>query len=338
MKLSGAAARAYARAPSADHGAILLWGPDAARVAEARRALLPALLGEGAAEEMRLAELPADELRRDPAALQDAMGATGFFPGPRAVLVEGATDGLAPVLADAMAARRAGDAVLVLTAGSLTKGSKLRKIVEGAKDAVAVAFYDDPPGPAEVRALLAERGLDADEDALGMLAAFGAEEGAAALRDAADRLALYRHGATGRADAEDVAALLPAPPEAEADRIAAAACEGDAAAVARLLRRQPLRPAAATALMISAARQLRVLHQVATGGAGSVRPPLFGPRRDAAERQARTLGTERIEAALQVVMEADLALRAAGRTVPAAALAERTLLRVAALAGRRGRA
>ena len=44
-----------------------------------------------------------DDASSDPAALMDAVKAVGFFPGPRAVHVEAATDGLAPVIAAALA-------------------------------------------------------------------------------------------------------------------------------------------------------------------------------------------------------------------------------------------
>jgi DNA polymerase-3 subunit delta len=53
-----------------------------------------ALLGPNADEEMRLTRLTAAELRSDSALLLDAVKAVGFFPGPRAVQVDQATDGL----------------------------------------------------------------------------------------------------------------------------------------------------------------------------------------------------------------------------------------------------
>jgi DNA polymerase-3 subunit delta len=52
-----------------------------------------ALLGPNADEEMRLTRLTAAELRSDSALLLDAVKAVGFFPGPRAVQVDQATDG-----------------------------------------------------------------------------------------------------------------------------------------------------------------------------------------------------------------------------------------------------
>ena len=54
-----------------------------------------------------------------------------------------------------------GDAVVVVTAGVLTKASALRKLFEGHKAAVAAPIYDDPPTEDEVAAWLADAGLRA---------------------------------------------------------------------------------------------------------------------------------------------------------------------------------
>lgn len=334
MKLSGAAAARALAAPDPARAGLLLYGADAVRVSEARRRLLPALLGPAAEEEMRLARLPAADLRRDPAALQTAMTSAGFFPGPRAVLVEDAADGLAPILADALAAHRPGDAQIVATAGALPARSKLRRAFEDHPSAAALPFYDDPPGRAEVEAALLAAGAAADPGALAALEGIAREGGPAALRDCAEKLALYMHGRPEPAGPEDVAAVAPAPPEAELDAVLAAAAAGDAAALAPLLRRLPARAGAAVALVLGATRHFRTLHAAATAGAASIRPPLYGPRRALVERQARHWGAARLEEALAILIEADLALRAPGARAPAMPVAERALVRLAMLARR----
>ncbi len=70
-------------------------------------------------------------------------------------------------------------------------------------------------------------------------------------------------------------------------------------------------------------------------GIGRVRPPIFGPRRDRMLRQAQNWGADRLEEALTMLTDTDLALRSAGRTAPDLALVERTLIRLAMMAGRR---
>jgi DNA polymerase-3 subunit delta len=159
VKLSGRdAARFFARPDPALAG-ILLYGADAMRVALRRASLVEALVGPDAAAEMRLTRMPGADLRRDPAALLDAVKAIGFFPGARAVLVEEAADAAAPAIRAALEDWRPGDAAIVVTAGGLGAGSALRKAFEAARQAVAIGIYADPPGRDEIEAALAAAGL-----------------------------------------------------------------------------------------------------------------------------------------------------------------------------------
>jgi DNA polymerase-3 subunit delta len=84
-------------------------------------------------------------------------------------------------------------------------------------------------------------------------------------------------------------------------------------------------------------RHFRVLYTVASdpGGAGQgigkLRPPVFGPRRDRILRQAQAWGARKLETALGILTDTDLALRSAGQRAPAMALVERSLIRLAML-------
>ncbi|MFN4100582.1 MAG: DNA polymerase III subunit delta, partial [Pararhodobacter sp.] len=91
---------------------------------------------------------------------------------------------------------------------------------------------------------------------------------------------------------------------------------------------------------IGAARHFRTLHALASapGGAGqainALRPPVYGARRDKLLRQAQNWTLPRIEEALLDLTATDLVLRSSTRA-PVRALAERALIRLARLAGRR---
>ena len=127
MKLVGDKANNYFTNPDYSHTAILIYGSDTMRVALRRQEFLEALLGDNAEEEMRLTRISGSDLRNDPALLLDGLKANGFFPGPRAVFVEGATDTNSIVIDTAMQDWQTGDAVLVLTANQLNARSKLTK-------------------------------------------------------------------------------------------------------------------------------------------------------------------------------------------------------------------
>jgi len=131
MKLAPRDLPGFIARPEPGRAGILLYGTDAMRVSLRRQALLKALVGETGDEEMRLTRLNGPDLRRDPAALMDAMKAISMYPGPRAVHVEGATDQAAPAVTAALEEWREGDATLVITAGSLAAKSALRKAFPG---------------------------------------------------------------------------------------------------------------------------------------------------------------------------------------------------------------
>jgi len=337
MKRSGREAARFLDRPDPGIAAVLVFGSDAMRVALKRQGLVTALIGPGGAAEMRLTRMTGADLRRDPAALNDAVAATGFFPGPRAVLVEDAGDALAPTIGGALDAWRAGDAVIVVTAGALGAGSALRKIFERAANAAAIGVYADPPDRAEVAATLARAGLDAvPPAALADLTALAATLDPGDFAQFVEKLALYKRGDPAPLAAEDIAACAPDAGEAEVGAILDLAADGSADALVAAMRRLGGGASAATGLVIAAGRHFRALHTAACAPDGAeaalarARPPVFGPRRSRMAAQVRRLGPDQLERALGLILDTDLALRST-RPPPGLAAAERLLVRIATL-------
>lgn len=340
MKLAGAAASRYFARPEPDRAGLLIYGADAMRVALKRQEVIAALVGPQGEAEMRLTRLPAAEARKDPAAIQDAVKAQGFFPGPRAVFVEDAGDTLASLLGEVLKDWRPGDAALIVTAGMLTKASALKKLFEDHPNAYAAGIYDDPPSREEIEQMLAKAGLGAiDREAMADLAALGRELDPGDFRQTVEKIALYKRGDPTPLTVDEVALSAPVTIEAEVDDILNAVAEGNQAAVGPLVRRLSGQGTQPVTLCIGALRHFRTLHAAAAdpGGPGAgiarVRPPVFGPRRDRMLRQAQGWGMHRLEQAIAVLVETDLSLRSSSRA-PAVAVMERALLRLAALARR----
>lgn len=337
MKLAGRDAARFLARPDPGIAGLLLYGADAMRVALKRKAVIAALVGPNAGDEMRLTRLAGPELRRDPAALLDAVKAVGFFPGPRAVLVDDAAEPALAAFKAALEDWAAGDATIVATAGGLGAGSGLRKTFEAARNAVAIGIYADPPDRAEVEAALAAAGLGTPDRAVaGEIEALARALDPGDLAQFIEKLALYKHGDPTPLSSDDLAAVAPPSGEAEMDEVLILAGDGDARGLARALR--DLGGGSATSVTIAAGRYFRTLHAAACAGdpeaaLSRARPPVFGPRRSRMAAQARAFGRERLEAALGLVMEAELALRSS-RPVPSTAVVERMLVRIAML--RRG--
>lgn len=333
MILKGAEAARYCARPAPGRAGLLLFGADAMRVAMKRQEAIAALVGPQGEAEMRLTRIPAGELRKDGGRLGDAMRETGFFPGPRVVFLEDATDGLTETVAAALKDWRPGDAVIVVTAGGLTGKSTLKTLFEKAPNAVSIGFYDDPPTREEIEAELSRAGLTRiDPAAMADLGVLARALDPGDFRQTLEKIGLYKWGDTTPLTPAEVAALAPATLEAEVDDLLHAVAEGESRAVGLLMRRLEGQGVLPVTLCIQALRHFRALHMAASdpGGvaSGLARARVFGPRRDRMQRQAQTLGPRALEGAVALLLDTDLTLRSASRA-PGMALMERALIRIA---------
>lgn len=338
MKLTGVAASRYFARPDPARAGLLIFGADAMRVALRRQEAVAALLGPKAEEEMRLTRIPGSDLRKDGAALLDAMKAVGFFPGQRVVLVEDATDTAAPACTAALSDWRPGDAQIVVTAGNLTAKSALRKLFEANGNAVSIGIYDDPPGREEVEDILRTAGLrQLSPDAMTDLLALSRALDPGDFRRTVEKIALYKWNDPTPLTPAEIAANAPATIEADLDDLLAVVAEGRAQELGPMMRRIEGQGTLPVTIAITMMRHFKALHSAASdpGGPGAgiakLRPPVFGPRRDRMQAQAQKWGMFRLEDALKHLIETDLTLRSSSKA-PQAALLERALLRITMMA------
>lgn len=338
MKLSPRDANSYFAKPDADSTGLLIFGADAMRIALKRQQVLAALLGPTAEEEMRLTRIMGADLRKDPAALLDAVKAVGFFPGTRAVFVEDANDNSAPALAAALDDWAPGDAQMIVTAGALKASSKLRKMFESHRNAYAVGIYDDPPTRAEIEKILSDAGLtNIPGDSMAALGNLARELGPGDFAQTMEKLTLYKRGDSSPLSIDDIDAVAPRSTEAALDDVLNVVAESRSGEIGPLIQRLQSQGTTAVSLCIGATRHFRTLYAAAShpGGAaegvGRLRPPVFGPRRDRIVRQAQSWGAPKLETALGVLTDTDLQLRSAGQTAPAMAVVERALIKLAML-------
>ena len=338
MKVAARDVAAFCGSPP-EVPAVLIYGADAMRVSTRRQELVRALVGPEGEAEMRLSRLSPGDLREDGARLSDEMRALGFFAGRRVVLLEGAGEAQTGAIEDAISGWSGGDATLVVTAGSLAARSGLRKLFEQHDSAAALPIYDDPPDRTEIEALVARAGLAVSreaEQALHMLAA-ALEPGD--FRQTLEKIAIYTLGDESPLAPDEIAALAPATLDAALDDVVNAAADADLGRLGPLFSRLEAQGITPVAICIAAGRHFRSLFAAASDPAGPaaalgrMRPPVWGPRRERMRRQALSWGAPKLDAAVQLLVDADLTLRSASPT-PDMELMERTLIRVAML-GRR---
>ncbi|PSL21319.1 DNA polymerase III subunit delta [Shimia abyssi] len=341
MKLNARDSSRYFDNPDPDKTGLLIFGPDAMRVAIKRQEVIAALIGPQGEEEMRLSRIPGSELRKDPARLNDTIKEVSFFPGPRVAFVEDATDAAAPAILTALEDWQPGDAQIIVTAGQLKASSKIRKAFEGHRNAYSVGIYNDPPTREEIEAELTRSGLtNPDREAMTDLTNLSRELDPGDFRQTLEKLALYKLKDDTPVTSDDILACAPLSTEAVLDDILNIVAEARPQEIGPVLRKLQAQGVNPVTLLISATRHFRALYTAASdpGGASAgiarMRPPIFGPRRDRMLRQAQGWGAPKLEQALTGLTDTDLQLRSAGQRAPDMALVERLFLRLAML-GRR---
>ncbi|WP_039018524.1 DNA polymerase III subunit delta [Halocynthiibacter namhaensis] len=340
MKLAGREANRYFAKPDPAKTGLLIYGQDAMRVALKRQQLIAALVGPKGEEEMRLTRINGAELRKDPAQLTDAMKAQGFFPGPRVVFVEEATEFAFPALQTALDDWQMGDAQVIVTAKALKATSKMRKLFEGHRNAFAVGIYDDPPGREEIEEMLQKANLsNIPNDAMGAIESLSRSLDPGDFAQVIEKLGLYKRNDNSPVTETDIEAVAPTSTEAALDDMLNIVAEARTADIGPLMARLKSQGVLPVTLCIGTMRHFRTLHAAASDpggpsqGIARLRPPVFGPRRDRMTKQANTWGLRRLEQALQMLTETDLQLRSTSNA-PANAAMERTLIRLSMLARR----
>jgi len=350
VKLAGSRAAAFCARPDAalveSLTGALLHGPDAGLLALRRRELVD-FLTDG--DDLRLTRLEPGVALKAPAEIDAALRARGFFPGRRVVLIEGARDALAAPLQAVLAAAGSGnlsdDAFLVVTAEGLTARSALRKLFEAGAGAgsrlASLGLYPEPPGDAELAALLREAGLSSGltPEAAQDLGAVAAQIDRGTLVQLIEKIVVFSLDREEALDPETLAPLLPMAADSELDRLVAAVADGRAEAVGPLIGRLTSAGVAATGMLIATGRHFRQLLGLAAArdgieaALGRQRPPAFGPRGQALAAQARRWGPQRLESANRLLFLTDRTLRSPGAR-PDQAMVERCLIRLAMMVGR----
>ena len=173
--------------------AALCYGPDQGLVRERAEQLAKSVVAD-LADPFRVSEADEDALIADPAKLWDEAAAISMLGGRRVVRVRGAGNGSAKLFERFLEAP-SGNALIVVEAGELAKGTGLRRVFEDAENAAAIACYLDTDQKLEdvVLAAMKEAGLAIEPAALAeAVSRLGSDRGVT--RRELEKLALYAQG------------------------------------------------------------------------------------------------------------------------------------------------
>lgn len=339
MKLTASKVDQYIRHPDPNVRAVLVYGPDGGLVRERADALARHVVAD-LADPFCVVDLDPGHIKDDPARLADETAAISFTGDRRVVRFRPAGDAQTDVFKRFLE-NPLGDALIVAEAGEMAARSRLRRLFEAADNAIALPCYPDEGAGLRrvVEETLSGHGLSAEPAAIDFLASsLGGDRGVT--RSELEKLVTYV-GAAGRVSLADAEACVGDSSLITLDRVATAAANGDLAALERGLGRAHLEGTAPVALLRATAGHFQRLHRAAglvergTSPAAAIkafRPPLHFRVADALRSQLPKWSVTRAAAALDILVEAEVACKSTG--MPAEDMCNRALMQVAFAARR----
>lgn len=340
MKLSGGRIESFLKTPDGSALAVLVFGPDAGLVKERLDRLAGTVVAD-LSDPFRVADIQGASLKDDPARLADEAAAIALTGGRRVVRVRDAGDAAAPAL-QGFLEHPMGDALVLVEGGELSPRSALRKLFEGAGNAVALPCYADEGGglTAVIHETLRAHGLTAEPDAVAFLSEhLGGDRGLT--RSELEKLALYMGRPGGRVTLEDAAACIGDTAALSMDDLCLAAADGDPAACMRILERLYLEGVSPVPILRSLQRHFQRLHLCAghigrgrtvDQAVAGLKPPPHFRVADRLKRQLAHWPADRLDLALELLVNAEIDCKTTG--MPAEALTGRAVMQLARASGR----
>ncbi|MBI1252076.1 MAG: DNA polymerase III subunit delta [Alphaproteobacteria bacterium] len=319
MKLSGAGARAFLERGDAAMRAALLYGPNRSLVSETAKRLADRALKDED-DPFALTRLADDDLKKDKAALADALAAQSLLGGARVVWVRAENDSNADTIIAALDDLVRAAAYFIVEGGDLGGSSKIVKAFEKVQDAACLAFYEesDAERAAFAREFLSAHGVNLAPDARQHLSdLLPSDRGL--VRQELEKLAAFAHNAEAPLTLDAIAPVIAGLDQSDVDEAALAALIGrHGEAMETLARADAL--SGVSAIKSLQRRVLRLLEARAHMEAGlnaqdaaaKLRPPLFWKERDAFQAQLRLWSTPRLLAAANVLWRAEIAAKTSG--------------------------
>ncbi|WP_375283116.1 DNA polymerase III subunit delta [Marinicauda pacifica] len=340
MKVKPRDIPAFISEPPGALAVFLVFGPEGGLVRERAQTLVRALI-EDPDDPFAVSRLSEDDLKSDPAALGDAMAALSMIGGDRLVRLRLSGDSApaASWLKDFQAGHAPAEARLVIEAGDLKKGSRLRKLAEEGDRCAALACYAESGGDIVrfAEELLAEERLSLAPEAKAFFVPL-IEGNRQLARAEIEKLILYkgtldqRGQEAGLISRDDIADVCAAAGDAALDQVVDPALLGDAAGADRGYGRAMASGLSAVGVLRALQRKIDQIDVAAASGGDTgammrAGVPRFGPPADLFRQQSRLWTGRRLEHARKLAFDAERAVKRSG--APAEAIVGELLIRIA---------
>jgi len=334
VKIEPRNVNAFLKQPDPRIRGVVVYGDDDGLVSE-RATQLARTVCEDLKDPFRVVDIGGDTLKGDPARLADEFSALSLMGGRRVIRVRPAGEESTTALQNLIAAV-AGDALVVLEAGSLTPRSGLRALAETEDTLAALACYADSEEDLRrlVEGTAKAHGFAVDEDALEWIVErLGGDRGQS--RSEIDKLMLYKTGSVSKAiTVEEAAAVLGDTSAMDIDDVVGATFDGDLVRLDRALDRVFAEGGNSVQLVRALQRHADQLHLVSGHAAsgGNMEAAMFkarglprgGPVRRRFESHLRAWPLDRLGEALRRIVDAELDCKSTG--YPDQAIARRLCL------------
>lgn len=319
--------------------AVLVFGRDEG-LARERADLISKQVAPDLSDPFQVAKPSGEDIKNSPSLLLDEVGAISMMGGRRLVRIDSVgnevTEATKLVLESDL-----GDGLLVMTAGDLKPTSSLRKLLEGAKKALAIPCYEDNARDLMglVQSVLADANLTATQDAVTYLVDnLGSDRMIS--RGELEKLVLYKGPGAGQVTLADAEACVGDTAALGLNQIAEAVTAGNLSRLEKLLERARVSGENAIAIIRTLQNRMMRLHLargymdtgMSAGEAiGKLRPPVFFGERDKFQREVSMWSARKVEQALDILLEAEQDCKTTGN--PADVICARALLRLTKAAG-----
>ncbi len=322
MKIQAYKVDAFMKAPPANLAGVLFYGPDAGQVSEKAKIMAQQMVVD-LDDPFLTALLDGEDVKEDPAKVQDELSAMAFGGGRRLLKIRDAGNAHAKTLTDAVETipqgREADYAFLIVTAGELDTKSKLRALFEkDARLAALPCYTDDSRDLSQI--------VRTECQTVGILPERGVVEYLSAecqgdrliAKNAVRKLALYVGG--GQVTLEQAMACIRPVTEAQLDTISHALLAGNGAAVQEQVRRallQGLQPVQMVRACLRATERLMLITAGMRAGQSfdlaikPLWPPVFYKDKPLVQAQANRYqrAPKRLQALHKALFEAEIQLK-----------------------------
>lgn len=350
MKLKAQDVERFVARPNPEAAACLIFGSDPGLVRERSNRLAGHKLGD-LKDNFGLVDLAEADLKADPARLADEISAISMLADARVVRVQGAGETAAKIMTGILEGLEDGslkaEAFVILEAGDLAPRSKLRKLFESDKSALALACYPDEGRSLEsiIQSTLGKVHLEAEPAAMAaMMEHLGTDR--ALTRSELEKLmllkgAFHRDFKSARVSLADVEASMGSGGTSNIDGVIDAALSGRFDQLDQELQAASAENLHPTVILRSLQNHLNRLIIVRTGmesgGAmrslmKGLRPPVFFKREQAFAAQADKWTASALKSALGIALDAEVKCKRTGQ--PDEAICGHALMSIASRARR----